>query len=192
MTQDRRYFGFPLRNFRDGFWLGVAGMVPALFWLVKRQGWFHPPPQSPAARRWALRGAVFQLAMFGCYGLNLYWFPFLLSQGSNPLMYLHLLGFLLFTWCLYVLYIRHHALTGLLVTGPFRLTRHPMYFGLLLMDTASWTHQPVHTPLFYGLQAGFLLALVIAGYCQERETVARFGDPAIAYYNRTPRIPFLV
>jgi hypothetical protein len=38
-------------------------------------------------------------------------------------------------------------------------------------------------------EAVFLVGLVVAGYRQEQETLARFGQEAVDYYARTPRIP---
>lgn len=97
----------------------------------------------------------------------------------------------MFAYCLLVLYVRRARLTTLLTGGLYRYTRHPMYLGLLLMNLFHWAQADVWTsPLFLGLEAVFLVGLVVAGYRQEQETLARFGQEAVDYYARTPRIPF--
>ena len=98
------------------------------------------------------------------------------------------IGFIMFVRCLDLLYLRRHRLKGLVVTDLFRYTRHPMYTGIFLMDVPNWFSE--NSLGWIGWISGviFYVALCIAGYLQERETLIRFGDQAIAYYAKTPRI----
>lgn len=146
-------------------------------------------PDPEAAERLERVGGRPQLAMLvlGMASLALFtgarpWWAF---AATAP-------GFLVFLWCYVTLYGRKRRLSGLVTTGPFRFTRHPMYLGLALMDLTLWLPRPPADPLFFALQAGFFACLVLAGWYQERETLARFGAEAEAYYARTPRIPLLV
>jgi protein-S-isoprenylcysteine O-methyltransferase Ste14 len=96
-----------------------------------------------------------------------------------------------FLYCLYQLYVLKKRETTLITTGLYKYTRHPMYLSLAIMDLAFWFPLPT-SPLFYILQAVWLVTLVLAAKFQEEETPARFGRDAELYYLVTPRIPFLI
>ncbi len=114
------------------------------------------------------------------------------DTGWSPIRIIDMAGSGLFLYCLYVLYVRRGRTTGLITTGPFKYTRHPMYTGLFLMNLSWWIPLPTSADtLFYTLQAVFLCTLIIAGWFQEKETLARFGAEAEAYYRRTPRLFFM-
>lgn len=118
-------------------------------------------------------------------------FSFLdLSKPPLVITAIDLAGIAIFGWCLYDLYIRKHRLTGLVTTGVFRYTRHPMYTGLLLMDLRFWfVNEYSH---YFWLSATVLyVSVVVAAYFQEKETVARFGNETVDYYKKTPRLIFL-
>lgn len=80
----------------------------------------------------------------------------------------------------------------LIVTDVFSLTRHPMYHGLFVFDFGHFFNQAANlaSPMFWLTWVGFVSLLCIAGWCQEKETLARFGDEAKEYYARTPRFIF--
>lgn len=79
---------------------------------------------------------------------------------------------------------------GLITYGCFRYTRHPMYTCIALNGAYLWW--PVNdTYLTVGYWASFIsfyTFVVITGYLQEKETLARFGAEAEEYYRRTPRV----
>jgi len=108
------------------------------------------------------------------------------TQGYLIFGPLVIVGLGLFAYCLYALYIRKRAVDTLITTGVFRYTRHPMYVAVALMDVACWfapitTFSIVTAVVFYA-------SLSMAGYWQEKETLARFGAEAEAYYQRTPHL----
>lgn len=80
----------------------------------------------------------------------------------------------------------------LITTDVFFLTRHPMYHGLFVTDFAHFFNQSTNlaSPVFWLTWVGFVASLCIAGWCQEKETIARWGDEAKRYYARTPRFVF--
>ncbi len=101
-------------------------------------------------------------------------------------------GMVIFMYCIHILYLRKGRTQGLITTGLFRYTRHPMYTGLFLMNLTSWFPEPAsYDELFYVLQALFLATMLIAGWFQEKETLARFGAEAEDYYRKTPRFFFM-
>lgn len=136
-------------------------------------------------------GGLFQIPMIGLYILTLILYGDS-AHWESWWAYLSHAGALLFLYCLVHLYVLSGKKKGLIVTGPFRYTRHPMYTGLMLMNFIFWLPYPVsNEPLFLLLQAAFVTCLVIAAYFQEQETLARFGKAAEEYYARTPRLFFL-
>ena len=137
------------------------------------------------------RGAPFQLAAIAIFLFRRYYYW---PQTSSVVVALFIgattiCGLAVFSWCLYLLYVRHQAKTSLITGGVFKYTRHPMYTAFVLMDVASFFTPSnsdfiTSTILFYGF-------LVVAAYFQEKETLARFGQTAVEYYRRTPRLFFL-
>ena len=153
---------------------------------------FDAAPQQAgerAAVRLMRQGAVFQLSMMAMF----IWRVTLAGPWPESVVaqvIFHAadaIGSVLFFWCLYNLYIRRRLRTGLITTGPFRWTRHPMYCGMLLMDLPQWCAMPLEHAW---TGPAFVFLLAVAGWFQERETLARFGAAATAYYARTPRLPF--
>ena len=145
--------------------------------------------QHPEAKRWQHIGLVPQGAMI---------LAFMASESTIeashwwPGRIVGFIGAALFVWCLWALYIKAKRITGLITSGPFRFTRHPMYIGLLLMMLGISLPVPhPKTDWFYVSVSVFAVSMLIAGWCQEKETLARFGDEARSYYARTKRIPFI-
>lgn len=145
------------------------------------------------AKKWETIGRYPQLTMILTFGLII----FLSSNGESVVTNSHLtkalriagvLGGLVFVHCLYVLYTKQARTKELITDGLFKYTRHPMYTGFLLMaiDVGKNLNPQsiIHTIAF----STFLMTLFAAGYAQERETLARFGEEAIEYYKKTPRI----
>ena len=99
------------------------------------------------------------------------------------------IGLFMFMHCMASIY---YGPSKLLTDGLFKYTRHPMYTGIMLIDTQYWLPNQVSTePLFYILQFTFVVTLCAAGWFQEKETLARYGVEAEKYYKKTPRIIFL-
>lgn len=134
-------------------------------------------------------GRPFQLALIATF---IYRTLFDLFQQDVPILIsiAGLSGAILFAWCLYVLYYRRDGQKKLLTHGVFRYTRHPMYTGVILMDLRNW-FVPSYNAMFWISTAVLYVSLAVAGYLQERETLARFGAEAENYYKRTPRFFFL-
>jgi protein-S-isoprenylcysteine O-methyltransferase Ste14 len=142
------------------------------------------------SKKYLQRGAPFQLAAISIFLFRRYYYW---PQTSSLVVALFIgvatvCGLVIFTWCLYLLYVRHQAKTALITSGVFKYTRHPMYTAFVLMDVASFftPHNSdfiTSTILFYGF-------LGVAAYFQEKETLARFGQAAVEYYRRTPRLFF--
>lgn len=139
--------------------------------------------------RWQRIGTPFQITMIAAF-LAL---QVLLEKSSGELIWLlSLAACLSFLWCFVCLYVKKARTQELITDGPFRYTRHPMYTAILVMNICDlvqavsvWT-----SPLSLALEVTFIACLLAAGYCQEQETVERFGQPAVDYYKRTPRIAF--
>jgi len=138
-------------------------------------------------KRYAWRGAPFQALlcisfMSRCLALDLHYVPVFIRVVSW-------FGMIIFGYCLFTLYIRKHAINGLVTTGIFHYTRHPMYTGAFLMDLPHF-FPPVNA--FWIISAIlFYSGLFIAGYFQEKETLSRFGEEAEEYYSKTPRFFFM-
>lgn len=95
-------------------------------------------------------------------------------------------GFIIFGYYIFRLYMIPRK--GLITSGLFRYTRHPMYTGILLMGLERWWPTSAESLVEYlTTLALFLVGVFVAGYLQEKETLARFGDEAVEYYRKTPR-----
>lgn len=142
-------------------------------------------------KKWASIGLPFQISMCSVYLVSLY----LYMDGMQHLGYyaaIDFVGWGLFGVVLATLYpIGRERPNRLITNGVFRYTRHPMYTGLLLMSGAFWFSEAANDALFYALQAVCIISLLIAAWCQEKETLARYGDEAVRYYARTPRLFFM-
>ena len=78
----------------------------------------------------------------------------------------------------------------LIVRGPYRLVRHPIYTGLLAMLIATAIQQ-AHLAGFIGLVLVFISFLIKLSY-EEEVMLAQFPDQYTAYQERVRRIiPFV-
>lgn len=79
----------------------------------------------------------------------------------------------------------------LIVRGPYRLVRHPIYTGLLAMLIATWMEQS-HIAGMIGLVLTLLSFWIKLGQ-EEEVMLAQFPDQYAAYSERVKRIiPFLL
>jgi protein-S-isoprenylcysteine O-methyltransferase len=79
----------------------------------------------------------------------------------------------------------------LIVRGPYRLVRHPIYAGLLAMLIATWMQQG-HIAGTIGLGLVFI-SLWIKSSDEEKVMLAQFPDQYAAYRQRVKRIiPFIL
>lgn len=116
-----------------------------------------------------------------------------------PVILVSRIGGALFFYCLIRIYLLGFIRSyfwkteqSLITTDIFKFTRHPMYTGMALMTLRTWWP----TEGGYSLEkalclVGFLIGMVMAGYYQEKETLARFDAEAEEYYRKTPRLFFL-
>ena len=137
------------------------------------------------ARKYALLGLPFQMLLIGAFIYRTQ-----IDQTNETPLILSLIGELgafLFLFCLISIYLKISRTNKLLTGGVFKYTRHPMYTGVFLMDLKKWFALPLS---FETVIAGIMLyiGLFVAGYFQEKETLARFGEEAESYYAKTPRI----
>lgn len=108
------------------------------------------------------------------------------------------LGAIIIVWTL-ILHYGYAAGSGshmappcvLILSGPYRVCRHPMQFGavLLYFGTGMW-----FVSVFvgvYGALITFLLGYWFNKYIEEPVLVIRFGDAYRRYQQTVPLIPFL-
>lgn len=80
--------------------------------------------------------------------------------------------------------------TRLITSGVYRLVRHPLYFGIMLMYAAVMLfaqHRLVFLLEFAGMVFLYLLAIV-----EEKQAMARFGNDYRDYRETTPRFNIAV
>ena len=117
-------------------------------------------------------------------------FSFPTSKGLST--FLVFVGFALIIWSANYFFKKktsiepHHTPTALIVDGPFRFSRNPIYLGMLigLIGLATWSGA------FSTLLLVFVFPLVVNRrfIAQEEEALRReFGDKADAYLNSTSR-----
>lgn len=111
------------------------------------------------------------------------------ATNNWVLLVLFQLGLILMLYCFYILYIKKDARTNLITNSVFKYTRHPMYTGASLVYLLFFNPEN-YSLIFWILTVLHYLCLIIGGYFQEKETVERFGQEAITYYNKTPRLFF--
>lgn len=90
-------------------------------------------------------------------------------------------------YCLYVLYSKNRRRNGLITTGLFKITRHPMYTAILIQDCIFWCRENFSIN-FWISGIVLVVSILFAGYLQEKETLTHFGKSAREYYAKTPRI----
>ena len=89
---------------------------------------------------------------------------------------------------------------GLVTSGPYRLVRHPQYFGIILstLGLTSWSVWILNNTFGIGflnssqtISVWFieLLAYIILAYIEELFLLKNFGE---AYENYTHKVPFFV
>ncbi len=74
--------------------------------------------------------------------------------------------------------------TGLVVKGPYRWVRHPLYTGTLL---AIWLF-PVMTANLLAFNLGLTAYILIGARFEERKLVAAFGESYDRYRKQTPML----
>lgn len=80
-------------------------------------------------------------------------------------------------------------LEKLVISGPYRWVRHPMYTASLLF---LW-FVPQMTSNWLALSLGTTLYFIVGGYFEERKLLAQFGEDYAHYRAQTPMlIPFLI
>jgi len=139
------------------------------------------------------RGAFFQIPMIFLWGIRGFWFTDQAASATLPFL-IKGIGFVLMGVALMRLYPLKRKSEGsaaLITTDMFAVTRHPMYHAMYLIDMilffspANWAN-----PWFWVTWLVFTFLIFTAGWFQEKETLARWGSEAEAYYSKTPRFVF--
>lgn len=139
---------------------------------------------------WALRGAWFQFPMMFVWffrGLH-----YNLEGGFSLTMssLIAALGFVLMGITLVRIYTFNRKSRQLITSDVFALTRHPMYHGMFIADAAAFLTTDLTNIFFWMTWLVFTALLLVAGWHQEKETLARWGGEAEEYYEKTPRFIF--
>ena len=142
-------------------------------------------PTPPEIKRWILCGFPFQLTLI---------FSFMTQVVSNYYQQSTFPLWARITGCLGTLIVGHSMLRiyasrdpELMTDGLFRYTRHPMYTGFLMLGIEVW--YPHHIDVVYWVtMILFVAGIFCAGFFQEKEVIARYGDEALTYYEKTPRL----
>jgi protein-S-isoprenylcysteine O-methyltransferase Ste14 len=182
---------------------GIYGGILAICWgglgLVWVAGWLYNVWRAPAVQRrsaflpgWVL---VVALAWLVSIGLRHAALPFLMFTAS----WLQLVGATVlvaataFTlWARWVLGTMWAAVAAikeghqLRTEGPYRITRHPIYTGLLgmLLGSMLLAGFGVWVPYFIGV----LIAAIAKVTAEERLLLATFGEQYTQYQHRVPQL----
>lgn len=135
--------------------------------------------------KYTIQGLPFQILLMTLFMYHLFTYK---PSTSLIVELVSLLGMIIFSYCLYTLYIQNKHTKELITTGVFKFTRHPMYTGLLIGDCIYWNSVNVNKEYFWHSMIGFVVSMAITAYLQERETLDRFGQKAKQYYSKTPRL----
>jgi protein-S-isoprenylcysteine O-methyltransferase Ste14 len=152
--------------------------------------------ENEASKKYALAGTRFQLPMIFLWGFRGFYtkthnLELSLSNIRQDLAATSLiawLGFTIMGVCMIRIY---RNKTGKLITSDlFALTRHPMYHGMYLADVALFWEADLSNISFWVSWIIFTGLIFTAGWYQEKETLARWGEDARKYYDRAPRFIF--
>ncbi|MCX6262550.1 MAG: isoprenylcysteine carboxylmethyltransferase family protein [Bacteroidia bacterium] len=81
--------------------------------------------------------------------------------------------------------------TILIKSGVYSLTRHPLYFSLILLGTGVMMKDPDLPALILGVIN--LIAVYLTAMTEEKEMVEKFGEPYREYMKETKMfIPFIL
>ena len=164
-------------------------------------------PDSDQTKKWLSRGAIFQFPMIILWGLrglffmgvadfsweNVFEFDMLnMSDGFQANEILMPVGFVLMIICMQRIYAPKPkgGDRKLITSDVFAITRHPMYHGMYLVDLGLFFMADLSDPIFWASWVVFTFLIFAAGWHQEKETLARWGEEAERYYHRTPRFAF--
>jgi protein-S-isoprenylcysteine O-methyltransferase Ste14 len=98
--------------------------------------------------------------------------------------------FVIFAWVMFDLYVLGKRKTTLRTTGPFAVTRHPVYVCLFMISQSYWFADDANLVIIAMLELFLWSGLLIASLAQERLILEKFGVEAKEYYERTPRFIF--
>lgn len=98
-----------------------------------------------------------------------------------------LVFFSIFFYVMFDLYVLNKRNTTLKTTGPFALSRHPVYVCLFMISLSYWFSVHENILYIYFLQAILWVSLIVASLVQERVILEKYGQEAEDYYKRTPR-----
>jgi protein-S-isoprenylcysteine O-methyltransferase Ste14 len=149
--------------------------------------------RTPEAKKFIRHGAWFQGTMAGLWFLRVYLYK---SEAQEGLVWrfttfdgiLDNFGLAVMVVAMLRIYWNHsRGSKSLITTDMFALTRHPMYHGMFICDLARFFSGHLDEPFFWISWVAFTVLLLIAGWFQEKETLAIWGEDARRYYAKTPR-----
>ncbi len=150
------------------------------------------------ARHFAICGGWFQLPMILTWGARGMYYLASAGLDSMTLSTSHLtgiqstltfVGFSIMLICMARIY-WPRSKRKLITSDIFALTRHPMYHGMFIADTALFFLPSAHGLLFWASWIVFSALLMTAAWYQEQETLARWPKETAEYYSHTPRFIF--
>ena len=112
------------------------------------------------------------------------------SYAPPQLAFIGTIGVIVCTLSMFRIYYAKEP--KLITDGLFKYTRHPMYTGFLILSIETWCHHSTwkHAylePISWATMFLFVVGIFCAGYFQEKELLATYGQDAVDYYKRTPR-----
>lgn len=98
--------------------------------------------------------------------------------------------FIIFAFIMFDLYILNARNTKLRTSGPFTLSRHPVYVCLFMISFSYWFADTQNIIPILILQIILWTALIVASLIQEKVILQKYREAAEEYYKKTPRFLF--
>jgi protein-S-isoprenylcysteine O-methyltransferase Ste14 len=140
---------------------------------------------------WRYHGAFFQIPFIFLWGMRGMYWRFYPPYSTNAWGFgdsLNATGVAIMVISMFRIYTFNRTKQQLLTTDIFAVTRHPMYHGMFLADLGNFfSISNPWTPFFMVTWVATTACMCAAAWCQEQETLARWGTQATEYYARTPQ-----
>jgi protein-S-isoprenylcysteine O-methyltransferase Ste14 len=126
-----------------------------------------------------MKSLLFVSIQFVCLGYFVFSGSFL--RINSPLIIIQLIGFIILGWAVimmnpsqWTIFSEPKKLGNLIISGPFRWIRHPMYSGLLLISFSIILHR--QTIIDFAVLAVFVLNLILKLAHEEALLSERFSE----------------